>query len=59
MFELMQFEIGMSTNRYFPAMGTAGLLLVDVRGYKRLPAPPPSMTATTDLLIIYGLKFDV
>jgi hypothetical protein len=51
MFELIQFEIGISTNRYFPAIGTAGLLLCRVSGYNLEPAPPPSITAITDLLI--------
>jgi len=49
--ELMQLEIGISTNRYLPAIGTAGLLLLRVNGYKRVPAPPPRITAITDLLI--------
>ena len=39
-----QFEIGISTKRYFPAIGTAGLLLLAVRGYNLEPAPPPSIT---------------
>jgi len=47
-----QLEIGISTMRYLPAMGTAGLLLLAVNGYKRLPAPPPKITAITDLLIM-------
>ena len=42
----MQLEIGMSTIRYFPASGTAGLLRSFVSGYKRLPAPPPMMIAS-------------
>jgi hypothetical protein len=53
--ELIQFEIGISTNRYFPAIGTAGLLRLAVKGYKRVPAPPPRITANVlfaaDLLI--------
>src|SRR5437879_1414805 len=49
--QLMQLEMGMSTSRYLPAMGTAGLLLLAVRGYKREPAPPPRITANVDLLI--------
>lgn len=58
---LIQLEIGISTNLYFPAMGTAGLLLLAVKGYKRVPAPPPRITAivlfAADLLIslIYSL----
>jgi hypothetical protein len=42
--------MGISTNRYFPAIGTAGFEREAVRGYKRLPAPPPKITATTVLL---------
>src|SRR3954470_15085429 len=43
--ELMQFEIGTSTRRYFPPSGTAGLDLCAVSGNRRLPAPPPRITA--------------
>src|SRR4051812_11134496 len=43
--ELMQFEIGMSTMRYLPANGTAGLERSLVSGKSRVPAPPPMMTA--------------
>jgi hypothetical protein len=50
-FEFRQLEIGISTRRYFPAMGTAGLLLVDVNGDKRVPAPPPKITAITFLFM--------
>jgi hypothetical protein len=39
--------MGMSINRYFPAMGTAGLARILVKGYRRLPAPPPRMIAKT------------
>ena len=39
-----QLEIGISTNRYFPAIGTAGLLRAAVRGYNLDPAPPPRIT---------------
>jgi hypothetical protein len=42
--ELRQLEIGISTSRYFPAMGTAGFERLAVRGYNRVPAPPPNMT---------------
>jgi hypothetical protein len=45
----MQLLIGISTRRYFPAMGTAGFDLLDVKGYNLVPAPPPSITAKTDL----------
>ena len=43
----MQFEIGISTNRYLPAKGTAGLDLSSVKGNKRAPCPPPMTTAST------------
>jgi len=43
--ELMQLEMGISTMRYFPARGTAGLDRSLVRGKRRLPAPPPMMIA--------------
>ncbi len=52
MFELIQLEMGISTNLYLPAIGTAGLLRLAVNGYNRLPAPPPKITAKTDLLIV-------
>ena len=48
----MQLLIGISTKRYFPAIGTAGLLLDAVNGYKREPAPPPKITETTDFDIL-------
>jgi len=41
--------MGISTNRYFPAIGTAGLLLLAVNGYNLVPAPPPNMTDKTSL----------
>src|SRR5439155_8281355 len=44
--ELMQFEIGTSTKRYFPPNGTAGFERWAVSGNKRLPAPPPRITAS-------------
>src|SRR5579871_466227 len=47
--ELMQFEIGMSTMRYLPARGTAGLARSFVSGKSRVPAPPPMMTDSTRL----------
>jgi hypothetical protein len=53
MLELIQLEIGISTSRYLPAIGTAGLLRVDVNGYRREPAPPPRITATTDFVSIF------
>jgi hypothetical protein len=47
-----QLEIGISTRRYFPPMGTAGLDRLAVSGYKRDPAPPPKITATILLATI-------
>jgi len=52
MFELRQLDMGISTSLYLPAMGTAGLLLVDVKGDNLDPAPPPSITAITFLSIV-------
>ena len=55
--ELIQFEIGISTKRYFPAIGTAGLDLSAVKGYNRDPWPPPKIIESTLLLIIgYRIK---
>ncbi|MNE07196.1 hypothetical protein D3C80_998040 [compost metagenome] len=45
--ELRQFEMGISTKRYFPAIGTAGLDRWSVNGYRREPLPPPKTIATT------------
>ncbi len=45
---LMQLLMGISTNLYLPAIGTAGLLREAVSGYNRVPAPPPKMTASVD-----------
>src|SRR5215210_5223816 len=45
MSELMQFETGMSMSRYLPPSGTAGFERSSVRGDRRVPAPPPRMTA--------------
>jgi hypothetical protein len=42
----MQLLIGISTKRYFPAIGTAGLDLLAVNGYSLEPAPPPKIIAT-------------
>merc|ERR1719253_2194146 len=47
--ELRQLDIGTSMRRYAPPMGTAGLARCLVRGYRRVPAPPPRITAATDL----------
>src|SRR5919112_2709145 len=46
MSELMQFEMGMSTSLYLPPSGTAGFERCKVSGDSRVPAPPPSMTAS-------------
>ena len=46
--ELRQFEIGISTNRYLPAIGTAGFERLAVSGYNLVPAPPPNITASID-----------
>src|SRR5439155_4268408 len=43
----MQLEIGTSPRRYLPASRTAGLARSRVRGKRRVPAPPPRMTAIT------------
>jgi len=48
----MQFEIGISTNRYFPAIGTAGLDRLSVSGANRDPWPPPKIIAKVDLFMI-------
>src|SRR3954471_24020840 len=45
--ELMQFEIGISTRRYFPASGTAGFERSRVSGKRRVPCPPPIMIDKT------------
>src|SRR5688572_11003582 len=42
----MQFEIGTSTRRYLPPSGTAGFERCAVSGNKRVPAPPPRITAS-------------
>ena len=49
---LMQLLMGISTSRYFPAIGTAGLDLLTVKGNNRDPAPPPKITANTDFEIV-------
>src|SRR5580698_4375782 len=51
--ELMQLLTGISTMRYFPASGTAGLERSLVRGKSRVPAPPP-MTIARVLSVIEG-----
>src|ERR1041384_4568414 len=45
MSELMQLESAISTSRYLPPSGTAGFERCCVSGKRRLPAPPPRMTA--------------
>src|SRR6188508_1343240 len=51
--EFRQLEIGMSTSRYLPASGTAGLERSFVSGKRRVPAPPPMMIASV-LSVIEG-----
>src|SRR5574340_405402 len=48
--ELMQLLRGMSINRYFPAMGTAGFERTAVKGKRRVPRPPPRITASTSFV---------
>jgi hypothetical protein len=43
----MQFEMGMSTRRYFPPSGTAGFARSFVNGNSLVPAPPPKITDST------------
>jgi len=43
--EFRQLLIGISTSRYLPPSGTAGLARSFVSGNKRVPAPPPMMMA--------------
>src|SRR6185295_17173810 len=45
--ELRQLLTGMSMRRYLPPMGTAGFDRCAVRGNRRVPRPPPRMTART------------
>ncbi|MNY08805.1 hypothetical protein D3C86_1416790 [compost metagenome] len=57
--ELRQFEIGISTKRYFPAIGTAGFDLVLVNGNNRLPLPPPkTMEITLSFINAFWLFYD-
>jgi hypothetical protein len=51
--ELIQFEIGISTKRYFPAIGTAGLERLSVSGANLEPCPPPKIMANVLLFIIF------
>ncbi len=48
----VQLEIGMSTRRYFPANGTAGFERSIVRGYSRVPFPPPNTIAIAFCLFL-------
>src|SRR5512140_2967307 len=48
--ELMQLLMGMSISRYFPAIGTAGLERIFVKGCKRVPLPPPIITPRTSFM---------
>jgi hypothetical protein len=41
--------MGISTSRYLPAMGTAGLERLAVNGYNLDPAPPPKMMLSISL----------
>ncbi len=45
--ELIQLEIATSTRRYLPPKGTAGLERCCVSGKRRVPAPPPRITASS------------
>jgi len=56
MSELIQFEIGISTNLYFPAIGTAGFDLLSVRGDNLDPCPPPRIIANALFFIILYFK---
>src|ERR1017187_10544153 len=49
--ELMQLEMGISTSRYLPASGTAGLARSLVSGNRRVPCPPPMITESTLLVL--------
>ena len=55
--ELMQFEIGMSTKRYFPAIGTAGFERLSVNGANLEPCPPPRIMANMLLFIVMCFYF--
>jgi hypothetical protein len=50
--EFRQLEIGISTKRYLPAIGTAGFERLAVKGYNLVPAPPPKITDNICLLIV-------
>src|SRR5690349_14417899 len=52
--ELMQLEMGISTRRYLPASGTAGLERSRVSGKRRVPWPPPMMIERTFPIVTAG-----
>ena len=56
--EFRQFDIGISTNLYLPAIGTAGFERVAVNGYRREPCPPPKITEITFETIIKILDWN-
>src|SRR6266542_2191443 len=49
---LMQLLIGMSIRRYLPPIGTAGLERSMVRGYSRVPRPPPRIRLKTSRCMV-------
>ena len=55
---LIQLLIGISTNRYLPAMGTAGFDLLAVNGDNLEPAPPPKIIETKIVLNIDKIEFN-
>src|ERR1700748_3479448 len=55
--ECRQFEIGISTRRYLPAIGTAGFERVVVNGASRLPWPPPRTMHITLEVIWWVVSF--
>ena len=53
--EFKQFEIGISTSLYFPAIGTAGFDRVAVKGDNLDPCPPPRIIDTTFFFLTFIL----
>ena len=53
--ELIQLLTGMSIKRYLLARGTAGFARSLVRGYKRVPAPPPKIIPNTLFTLLLNL----
>ncbi len=49
--EFRELEMGISTSRYLPPMGTAGLARSRVRGKSLLPCPPPRIIEITDSIM--------